>query len=281
MRGKVHLIAASVFAALAFIVSSTFSAAQDAKTTPQAFKPDNTDSHADTPTAPPRLRLSGTAPVAKTDPEPDPDEDKDTPPEPDEDAEEETPPTFFGEEIEEAFVFVLDRSGSMLAIDGTSCPVEDEDGNIITNPNRMQIVKAQAVTAMKKLDPEVHEFALVTFGGNVTYYQARVKATEANKQTAISQINSMQATGATPAYKALEVSTKYYGDDLKQFFFLSDGAPNVGGGPEDILTIFPSWYHDLKEHGCELFCIQIGESDGATEFMTSLAYQNGGKYMKQ
>ena len=150
---------------LSLILNSTLTQAESISI--QA--PEDSDSHVDTPSAPMRLLIGGNGiPAAEKDPIPDADEE-DIPDEPiSEDEENDDAPTFFGELVGERFVLVLDRSGSMLTIDGSFGPVEDHAGNIIANPNRMEIVKSEAISTISKLVAE-DEFAVITFGGNVTY----------------------------------------------------------------------------------------------------------------
>lgn len=215
-----------------------------------------------------------------------PGEENDNPEIPEEIAEdppEENPegPTFFGEPVSGKFVWVLDRSGSMGAVDSGSGPIEDANGGIITNPNRIMIVKSECIRVLTQLS-EDDWFALVSFGWNpdVTYYQELVPANSGNKQAGITTVNQLVASGGTPAYPALQrACTQYNEHDLNKLYFLCDGGPNVGGGAAQILADFPGWFQSQKDRGCELVCVHIGDSGAAAQFMQALANQNGGTYI--
>jgi hypothetical protein len=190
------------------------------------------------------------------------------------------PGDFWGEPVFGRIVWVLDRSGSMGASDSGSGPIEMPDGSNIANPTRLQVVKAETIRTISAL-AEDDEFALVTFGANpdVDYSPAMVKATAGNKQEGISKVQTMVASGGTPAYPALQRACSQYGADVTKFFFLSDGAPNVGGGAAQILADFPEWYQPLRDEGCSLVCILVGNSGAAMQFMQALANQNGGTFI--
>lgn len=209
-------------------------------------------------------------------------------PDPKDKDEEEDPNKFMGEDIPLAFVWVLDRSGSMSApVAGGA--IEDWNGNVVATPSRITLVKTECIATLRKLT-EKNEFAIVTFGANPEheYYQDLVKGTEANKRAAVEQVMAMAASGWTPAYGALHIACTQYKPDIDKLFFLSDGSPNrdgsapggVGDAPT-ILAAFPGWYAPLKAEGCQLVCIHIGDSMAAGQFMQQLATQNGGSYVKK
>lgn len=203
-----------------------------------------------------------------------PDEIADEPPPENEDG------PFFGEDVFGRVIWVLDRSGSMGVSDTGQGEIEMPDGSNISNPNRLQVVKAETVRAINALT-EDDEFALVTFGASpdVDYSEAMVKATAGNKQAGVGKVVSMVAYGGTPAYPALQRACQQYGAEVTKLFFLSDGAPNVGGGAPQILADFPGWYQPLQDENCQLVCILIGNSGAAAQFMQSLANQNAGTYI--
>ena len=191
------------------------------------------------------------------------------------------PPTFFGEPVSGKFVWVLDLSGSMGITDSGSGPIESPDGTIFTNPNRIQVVKSECIRVLNMLT-EDDWFAIISFGGNpdVSYYPEMVPGTAGNKQAAISNIQALVASGATPAYPALQrACTQYNEHDLDKIYFLCDGSPNLGGGAPQILADFPGWFQSQKDRGCELVCVHIGDSGAAAQFMQALANGNGGTYI--
>lgn len=236
------------------------------------------------PAAPPPGGGPGTPPV-----EDDPNAPPVEPPVPDPPVEEEDPPTFFGEPVSGNFVWCLDRSGSMGIADSGSGPIEDWNGNVVSNPNRITVVKSECIKVLGLLKEE-DEFAITSFGDNPewTWFNARVPATDGNKQSAINFVRNMQAYGWTPAYTALMKACTMYGTDLDKLYFLCDGSPNYDsgapggyGGPSTILSAFPGWFSGLKAQGCELVCVCIGSDYGAAQFMQDLANQNGGTYIKK
>ncbi len=192
----------------------------------------------------------------------------------------EEPPTFFGEPVSGNFVWVLDRSGSMSAADSGSGPIEGAGGNIMVNPNRIQVVKSECTRVLMQLKEE-DMFAIISFGGgpDVSWYEALVYATGANKTQGINTVNAMIASGMTPAYPALQRACQQYGTELDKMYFLCDGGPNQGGNAAQILADFPNWYSGLREAGCELVCVHIGNSGAAASFMQALANGNGGTYI--
>lgn len=187
------------------------------------------------------------------------------------------------------FIWVLDRSGSMGIYDSGSGPIEDWNGNVISNPNRITIVKSECIKVITQLK-EADEFAIVTFGMSPewTWFNARVPASEGNKTAAVNFVKNMAANGWTPAYTALNKACTLYGTDNDKLYFLCDGSPNYDsnapggfGGAATILSAFPGWFSGLKAAGCQLVCVCIGSDYGAAQFMQDLANQNGGTYIKK
>lgn len=244
-------------------------------------------------------RRTPTIEIVKTGPDgpppatdiPEPEEQIDEPPpaevDSDPTSEDDTPPDFFGEPVEGSFCFVLDRSGSMGAQDSGSGPIEDSNGGIISNPNRIQIVKAETIKVLDRLR-ESDEFAILSFGASPEqrYYEALVAATPGNVDTAKADILALVASGWTPAYSALRNSCTKYGNDLDKIYFLCDGSPNQDAGAPNgngssgvILGEFPQWFAPLKDAGCTMVCVHIGNSGAAQQFMQSLAQISGGVYI--
>jgi hypothetical protein len=279
----------------AAVVALSLSTAAFAQTTPTGgtVQPPKNERKADEkadsdkPIAPSRIDIpmpDGTGPTPGEQDIEDENE-KDGPPEEIEDVppdEVEDPPEFFGEPIEGRFVWILDRSGSMGAADSGSGPIEDANGNIFTNPNRIQIVKSECIKVLSQLTTE-HWFAIVTFGmsPDVDWYQQLVNASSGAVSQGIQFVSSMVANGGTPAYPALKRACEQYPSEPKinKFYFLCDGQPNVGGGSAQILSDFPMWYQVHRDAGSELVCVHIGTSGSAATFMQALANGNGGTYI--
>jgi len=190
----------------------------------------------------------------------------------------EDPPPFFGEPISGSFIWVLDRSGSMGARDQGSGPIEDENGNTVSQPSRIQVVKAECIKVLRQVKEDDH-FAIVTFASSVSNFASLVEGTPSNVADAIQMISSMYPSGATAAHDALQIACNNYGNEIDKLFFLSDGAPNVTGTSAQILQNFPGWFQAKKDGGCSLVCVHIGNDGYAAQFMQSLASQNGGTYI--
>ena len=192
-------------------------------------------------------------------------------------------PTFFGKPAGGKIVLVLDRSGSMGIQDNTSA-IEDNNGNTITNPTRMQILKVEAISLLSKLS-ENDWFAIVSFGyPTLTAYQNLVQATPPNVAAGIATINALIVNGGTPAHIALKTGCQKYGSALDHLFFVCDGYPSgdqSSPGPPVILVEFPIWFAPLKVSGCQFTCIHIGGDVYSTQFMTQLANSVDGDYIKR
>lgn len=198
-------------------------------------------------------------------------------------AEDLEPPTFFGEPVLGKFVWVLDRSGSMGVHDNGSGPIEDAGGGMLTNPTRIQILKAECVKVLRRLT-EDNWFAIVSFGygPDVSFYSALVQGTSSNVDQGIATVNNLMASGGTPAYQALMRSCFQYTDhELSKIYFLCDGSPTAGGSAQEILIAFPGWFAPQKQVGCELVCIHIGGDQTSANFMQTLANSAGGTYIKK
>jgi hypothetical protein len=119
----------------------------------------------DLPSPPSRIVIPGVKSATYAEHPEIPDEaEKFGPPEEIPDSPDETDgPTFFGEDVFGRFVWVLDRSGSMNNMGPNDLPVPGGMGGITGEPNKWQIVKAEATEAIQKLDDD-DWFAIVTFG---------------------------------------------------------------------------------------------------------------------
>ena len=98
--------------------------------------------------------------------------------------------------------------------------------------------------------------------------------------TGIGQFETLIPNGSTPIWSALKVACTEYGTEPEQLILLADGEPNEGNKTASrILADFPGWYQNLRDAGCELYCIYIGTDYKGAQFMQQLAFQNGGEYV--
>lgn len=189
------------------------------------------------------------------------------------------PPTFFGEPVQGRFVWCIDRSGSMGIQDSGIAAVEDRNGNIYTNPSRLQRVKAEVVNVLLDLT-ETDEFALVWFGGcpGISSYLTLVRGTEGNRQQGISTVNGLTPFGGTPVHGALMKTLTQYGTQLDKIFFLCDGMPTYGPTANEILGWFPGQFQPFRDNGCEFVATHMGDSGEALAFMQNLTNSVGGTF---
>ncbi|MCK6438822.1 MAG: hypothetical protein L6Q71_01315 [Planctomycetes bacterium] len=204
-------------------------------------------------------------------------------------------PFIFGIEIVgHKVVFNLDFSLSMGASHGS---YEDADGNIISNASRLDIVKAEAIKAIKAFD-DTFSFDLVYLAGgepadicqlpNSDAWQgALVQCTGEAQAAAIEEIKTRTTWLGTPTYRSLERACHDY-SDIDTLFVLSDGAPYPAtpkflGGRKHMaacLEDFPGWFSRFED--AKFICIFIGDPNAKTvgamgggaeavEFMATLA----------
>ena len=185
------------------------------------------------------------------------------------------PPTFFGEPVSGNFLWCLDRSSSMSIADNGSGPIEDENGNALNLPSRIQVVKAECIRVLRQLKAD-DRFAIVHFGDSVTSFRELVSGSDGNKMEAVTEVSALMAAGGTAAHDALKIVCEQFGTEIDKIFFLCDGSPNKGGTAAQILQDFPIWFKAKRDAGCQLVCIHIGGDSYAASFMQALAAENGG-----
>lgn len=206
--------------------------------------------------------------------------------------------TLFGEIVVGDFVICLDISASMATRDSGAGSFEDENGNAIAQPTRMQIVKAECIKLIRQLT-EDERFAIVTFGDQTHAYERLVYGTDSNKAAAIDMLSAIVPKGANAAHEALRACCEKYPaageSDYSKLFFICDGLDSTPLADEDesdevskadepddasrILENFPMWFMSKRDQGCELVAIHFGSDTPASTFMETLATQNGGTYI--
>ncbi len=195
-------------------------------------------------------------------------------PEPEDDPPEPPAPTFFGEIIPEQFIFLIDVSGSMATSANATTEMEDADGNVMTNPSRMDLIRAELIRMIKTI-PDEYEFDLIAFpnadkNSTYTWRGKLVIANDATRAQAIAWVESLYPCGGTPMDKALFVITHEYPEDIiDKMFVLCDGF-------FEHPSAFPSWWAPFKTNGCVFVGVHIGASGAAA--MMKLAMSVGGKY---
>ncbi|MBI4614371.1 MAG: hypothetical protein HY720_12230 [Planctomycetes bacterium] len=211
--------------------------------------------------------------------------------------------TYFGNKVEtKRLLYIIDRSGSMEIRDQNSTV---DGSSVIRNPTRLDVAKAETKRSVQGLGPQ-HEFNVIAFASGSSSYSygggffgwlfgpprppagstsgngaviqwknsQLVSASDGNKAAAISWVSGLTTTGATDAKSAFQVG---FGQKPLPMvmFFLSDGVPNVNGGPSEVR----SYVRSTNAGRCAVYTIWIGERDRtAEEFMRGLAQENKGVF---
>lgn len=137
--------------------------------------------------------------------------------------------------------------------------------------------KRELIPAIQGL-PEGSSFALVTFGRDVKPWMlGMAPATAQNKNIALATIKQLEANGGTPARKALEAAFDF--SDATLVLFVSDGRP-TDGSDRDILARVEALNAGRGGRRVTVSAIGLGEDQDET-FLTALASQNGGQYVKK
>lgn len=210
--------------------------------------------------------------------------------------EDDAPTTFFGEPIGGRFLWVLDVSGSMATWSDVDS-FEDADGNVMAQPLRIEVMKAELIKCIRKLSG-ADAFDIVTFPAawsqpgcrSWSWNKELLAATPDVRDAAIEYVKNLNYYLGTPSWTALKYACERYAPDMDKILFLSDGAPTPHGvvpqvitskdAVKSILRDFPDWFAPHKAKGCVVSCVQFGEWDFGADFMGRLAGENGGEYRK-
>ena len=158
------------------------------------------------------------------------------------------------------FVYVFDRSGSM----GGS------------GRNSLKAVKRELIASLQNLDT-VHQFQIIFYNEKPTLFNPTgvagqlVFATDANKESVVRFLDTIQADGGTDHLQALRMAFALRPDVI---FFLTDGDdPKLS--PHEIQTV------ERWTGGIRLNTIQFGPGPKPAEesFLVKLAHQSGGDYV--
>jgi uncharacterized protein YegL len=134
--------------------------------------------------------------------------------------------------------------------------------------------KRELIPAIQGL-PETTSFSIITFGNDVKPWLLGMSPADAkNRNIATAFVKDLDANGGTPARKALEEAFKY--PDATLIFFLSDGQP-TDSSAADILA-------RVRELNAQRHVVVSTVGLGADQderFLTELATENGGRYVKK
>ncbi len=131
--------------------------------------------------------------------------------------------------------------------------------------------KRELIPVLRGLDEDSH-FNILLFGASVESWKPHpVPATDEHRRASIRYVEGLEASGGTPALRAL---TEAFDADPDILFFLSDGMP-TDANPQTILDQVREWNADD-----EVVVHAIGLGDRLDEvFMEKLATENGGTFV--
>lgn len=202
----------------------------------------------------------------------------------------------FGRAIEcTRIVFILDVSGSMLAVDPEAQDVEDPGSRTRgggesqgpkepTGPNRLERAKRELKSVLSNLPPAT-KVNIVAYSSPHTIQMWRRgdgdgppelhPMNEANKREACEFVERFQANGTTATDLAL--ATAFDVDGARCFYLLSDGAATHDGttpvATEDILAVI-----DNRGKDRHITIHTLGFKGADREMMIAVARHTGGKY---
>jgi hypothetical protein len=206
--------------------------------------------------------------------------------------------TFYGlETAGQKVVFVVDISGSMegknegtlqdravgvAAQTGSSLvsrAIGGQLGSLVGRESSSEVTKLggakrELIPALQGLPP-TSSFSIITFGQEAKpWFRGMVTADGQNTKLAIAFVKELEANGGTPASAALAAAFAY--PDATLIFFLSDGKP-TDGSPDQILA----QVRTLNAHR-HLVISTVGlGADQDERFLTALANENGGQYVRK
>jgi len=185
-------------------------------------------------------------------------------------------PTFLGETLDgDNFVFVLDKSGSMGARMSAPAGTEitDQNGNLISNPSRWQVIQSEASNAIRQMT-EDDTFDLVLFTTRyVVCFNSLTMADGSGKSTGLSFMYRHRAGGGTGFNGPLSHAFSHGGyEAMDTCVFMTDGYPFDGAQTQ---RNYPGWVNGQKAavDDFKTKAYQIG-GGGLNSFMSWLAGQN-------
>lgn len=192
-------------------------------------------------------------------------------------------------------VFVLDRSGSMREPVPHHAPVTGPGVDQVPGRTKLEVAKNQLARTIRLLAPDV-KFAVVFYSHDVHVWEkppTLLPATPENKQAAIDWFMELKPEGSTLIFDALHRALRYAsvgrggktatdvaGADT--IFLLSDGAPTVPGGMQQLTgealeKAVTEFLERNRAFRCVVHTIGIGPAHNRA-LMQRLAKATGGTY---
>ena len=280
MRLMAVLVAVALVMMAGVLVAGLTGAQVASAVAQNVYKPANNDEKVDLPVPKP-TRSTGWQDTEQEDTQ-----NQDQPEENAEDDtdEEETPPIeFFDEEVEgDRVVFVMDYTGSMDAPVGHA--ITDENGHTISNPTKMDHVKAEFAKAVLGMSENV-KFSAVMFSssGIRVWKRQLMDATPQNKSAAIAWVRSFSPWGGTPIYDGFAAGANIPG--TKTIILHTDGVVNSGKYPnpsscgEAIINLAKSKGITVYTFGhCLATYYGSSEANAGRQMLKKIAQATGGTY---
>ena len=206
--------------------------------------------------------------------------------------------TFYGlKTAGQKVVFVVDISGSMegknegslesravgMAVQGAGSAVSNAIGGSLgsfvgtqttSEVTKLGGAKRELIPAIQGL-PESSSFSIITFGNDTKpWMMGMVPASATNTGMAAAFVKQLEANGGTPARQALEKAFGY--QDVGVVFFVSDGKPTDSSAAEILGRV------RTLNAGRRVTVSTVGLGGDQDEgFLTALAAENGGRYVKK
>jgi uncharacterized protein YegL len=134
--------------------------------------------------------------------------------------------------------------------------------------------KRELIPAIQGL-PESTSFSIITFGNETkAWFMGMVPASGSNTNVAAGFVKQLEANGGTPARQALTQAFSY--PDATMIFFVSDGQPTDSSAAEILSQVSAL---NASRH-IIVSTVGLG-ADQDERFLTDLAAQNGGHYVKK
>lgn len=147
-------------------------------------------------------------------------------------------------------------------------------GQVRGEATKLGAAKRELIPAIRGL-ADSSLFALVTFGDGIDpWFDDLVLATATAKNTTAVRVNSLSANGQTPMLAALERGFQYRG--ATTIFLMTDGQPTDSSADQIRERV-----RQLNAGGqIVLHTVGLG-SDQDEAFLSALAQENGGQYVKR
>jgi uncharacterized protein YegL len=147
-------------------------------------------------------------------------------------------------------------------------------GQAASEATKLGGAKRELIPALQGL-PEATSFSIITFGqDSKPWLRGMVPASTENRDLAVVFIKQLAADGGTPTHKALEQAFSY--PDVGAIFLLSDGQPTDASQDQIV-----QYVRQLNAgRGVMVSTVGLG-ADQDERFLTTLANDNGGRYVRK